>query len=345
MTGAAQAAPLDALLTADQYRHAGEFKAEASYDAMNGTLDLLGIRAKDAQYAGTNVGDYTGAHLRLGYALTDRLALEGGLWSRKIAYQTDSEVLQSWQAALQYRLHGHENSRLFYAVRLSAWGNQASTLTKSSPTLVQGRIATNAIIHSPNDIQQQIDLIGSWRMTKKTTLSAFAGVGHSTVTTGDMSANYTSGNGCNYNLAFTTSASSGQLASPCNVPGVIVTSFSSPQNMIQEFSYQSNYYQLGGMLQWQDARWGLRGGYQFQYQNRANVDALIASRGGVSYQTNHVIVADVTRKITPHIAAFVRGQAMSNQFVGEIPFSYNAVTASKFSRKYGIFSFGVTMKF
>ena len=337
------AAPLDALLTADQYHHAGEFRAEAGYDAMNDTLDVLGIRAKDPLYAGTNVGDYSGLHLRLGYALTDRLLLEGGAWRRKISYRSDNEALDSWQVAGQYRLWGDENSKTHFALRLSAWGDQASTLAKSTPTLVSGQTLNSVTINSPRDNQVQADAIGTWRLTRRASLSAFVGAGRSRVSTGDMSANYTDGNGCNYNLAFTATGTSVRLAAPC---GDLLAAFvTTPQNMLQEFSYQASYYQLGGMWQWQNHNWSVRGGYQFQRLQRANVDALIASSGGVPYQSNHIVVAEAMRKVATHVAVFARGQVMSNQFVGEIPFAYNSATASKFARRYGYASLGVVMGF
>lgn len=343
LAGSVEAAPLDAMLSADQYRKAGEFRAEASYDAMNGTLDLLNMRGRDTQYAGTNVGDYSGLHMRAGYALTDRLSLDGGAWQRRISYRSDNESLQSWQTAVQYRLMSNKRSN--FALRLGMWGDQADTMTKSSPTLVQGRTVNSVTINSLRDIQQQADLVGSWRLTRKSSASAFVGLGRSNVTTGNMSANYTSGNGCNYNMSFTATETTGVLAAPCAAPGGVVTSFSTPQSVLPEFSYHANYYQLGGMLQWHDSNWGLRGGYQYQHLKRANVDALIVSNGGVSYQSNHILVAEVSRKVNRHVEAFVRGQTMSNQFVGEIPFSYNGVTASKFSRRYGLASFGMTVKF
>lgn len=337
------AAPLDALLSADQFLHAGEFRAEAGYDAMNDTLDVLGIRAKDPLYAGTNVGDYSGLHLRLGYALTDRLSLEGGAWQRKISYRTDKEALGSWQVAGQYRIWGDKYSKTHFALRASAWGDQAPSLTKSTPTLVGGRNVNRVTINSPRDSQVQADAIGTWRLTRRASLSAFVGAGRSRVSTGDMSANYTDGNGCNYNLAFAATGTSVRLAAPC---GDLLAAFvTTPQSMLQEFSYKASYYQLGGMWQWHNENWALRGGYQFQQLRRANVDALIASRGGVSYQSNHVVVADVMRKVSNHVAVFARGQVMSNQFVGEIPFTYNSATASKFARRYGIASFGVVMGF
>lgn len=339
------AAPLDALLSADQFLHAGEFRAEASVDAMNNMLDVLSIRAKDPLYAGTNVGDYSGLHLRLGYALTDRLSLEGGGWQRKVTYRTDKEALGSWQVAGQYRIWGDEDSKTRFALRASAWGDQAPSLTKSTPTLVGGRNVNRVTINSPRDSQVQADAIGTWRMSKRTSFSAFVGTGRSTVSTGDMLANYTSGNGCNYNIAFTATGSTGSLSTPCLAPGAVIESFGATQSVLQEFSYQANYYQLGGMWQWQSQNWSVRGGYQFQQLRRANVDALITSRGGVSYQSNHVVVADVMRKVSNHVAVFARGQVMSNQFVGEIPFAYNSVTASKFASRYGIASFGVVMGF
>lgn len=317
---------------------------EVSYDAMNNTLDVLGVRAKDPQYAGTNVGDYSGAHVRAGYALTDNLSLHGGYWQRKIAYRQDNESIDSWQAAVQYRLYGDGNSDQHYAIRLGAWGNQSGELRKTSPTLYMGKSLNSVTINSPKDAQIQLDAIGTWTLAEQTEFSAFAGGGSSRVTTGNMAANYTDSAGCNYNLTFTPDGTSGVLAAPCAAP-VVITSFTTTLPVVQEFSYRSSYYQLGGMLQWQKNDWTLRGGYQFQNLNRNNVDALIVSRGGVAYKSNHIIVGEVSYKLMPKAAVFVRGQVMSNQFVGEIPFSYNGASASKFSRRYGFASFGVNLAF
>ena len=339
------AAPLDALLSADEYHHAGELRAEASYDAMNNTLDVFKIRASDPVYAGTNVGDYSGLHLRLGYALTDRFSLDGGVWQRKITYRTDNESLDSWQLAGQYNLLGNDSSTSHLALRLGAWGDQASLLNKSSATTLAGRVLNSVTINSPKDIQNQIDVIGTLRLTRQASVSSFIGAGHSTVSTGDMAATYTSSNGCNYNLAFTGSGTSGVLSAPCSASGAVINSFGSSQSVVQDFSYKASYYQFGGMWQWHNRNWALRGGYQYQYWRRSNVDNLIISGGGVAYKSNQIIVVDVMRKVVDHVAVFVRGQEMSNQFVGEIPFAYNGVTASKFARRYGFASVGVVMEF
>jgi hypothetical protein len=89
----------------------------------------------------------------------------------------------------------------------------------------------------------------------------------------------------------------------------------------------------------------LTGGYQYQRLNRDNVDSLIVSRGGESYGTNHVLVGEIARKVGQSSVVFLRGQMMSNQLVGEIPFAYNTITASKFSNRYGLASVGFMHSF
>jgi len=53
----AQAAPLDAFLAADTHLSPWQGQAEIAYDAVNSTVDLLKIRAKDPVYGGSNVGN------------------------------------------------------------------------------------------------------------------------------------------------------------------------------------------------------------------------------------------------------------------------------------------------
>jgi hypothetical protein len=337
------AAPLDALLSADSYQHPGEFHGEASYDAINATLDVAKMRSS-TNYAGTNVGDYSGAHLRLGYALTSDWSVDGGFWKRAISYRTDQENISSWQVASQYRFYGDANSIESYALRVSGWGNRADTLSKSTPTAIMGRTLSSYSVKSPQDRQLQLDAIGTWHLNEEYATSAFFGLGNSHISTGDMTGTYTSGNGCNYNMNFTQTGIYGALATPCNAPFVI-TNFFTPQQALSEVNYAAHYHQLGASLQWKVDAWTTQFGYQYQQIARGSIDTLITSRGATSYQKNHIFVLDVSRKITPNIALFARGQLMQNQFVGEIPFAYNTATASKFSQKYGFASFGTHITF
>lgn len=51
------------------------------------------------------------------------------------------------------------------------------------------------------------------------------------------------------------------------------------------------------------------------------------------------------RKLSPKTALLLRGQMMSNQFVGEVTFVYNQITYSKFGKRYGFVSISLVAYF
>ncbi|MDD2774821.1 MAG: hypothetical protein PHU06_02580 [Gallionella sp.] len=329
------AAPLDALLTAVPNDKAGAAKLELGYDVINNTLDVFGVRAKDPVYGGTNVGDYNGFHLRGGYAITEKLWVDGGVWQRNIAYRNEQENITSWQLATQYRLTDQGSQAGQYAVRLGMWGNVAPIVTKNSATSIPNINLQSVSVSKPQDFQVQADLIGTWAMGMQSQLSAFIGAGVSRIAVGTLTGKV---NGCDYNIVSNAQGTYASLNAPCN--NLTSASYSSPSTLAQWLSYTSQYYQLGGQFQWRKENWQVNTGYQFQYLNRDQVDAAIVQRGGIAYKTNHIVVAEIERKMDKHLALFARGQVMSNQFVGEMPFTYNSSTASKFGRLYGFTSFG-----
>lgn len=339
------AAPLDAFLSADTQMATGQGRVEAAYDAVNSTLDVFKIRAKDPVYGGTNVGDYSGGHLRGAYQFAHGVSVDGSYWQRKISYRSDNESLTSWQLGTQYRFYqGSFWQGSSYALRLSAWGDSASQLNKTTPTTVFGHTMNSISVHDPKDVQLEADLLGAWPLTDRTELSAFVGGGNSRVSVASVSGSYTTSAGCEFNLLFAGSTSTATLAAPCG--NVLTGSFTTPdQTVIHEVSYHARYFQLGGMLQWHNLDWRLTGAYQFQSLNRDHVDAAISSQGGVAYKSNQILIGEVARKVGRNTAVFVRGQLMSHQFVGEIPFAYNSVTASKFASRYGLVSMGVMHAF
>jgi len=336
------AAPLDDLLTADTPMRLGAGNAEISYDAMNGTLDVFHIRANDAQYAGTNVGDYSGAHIKGGINLTNRLWLDGGFWHRSIKYNTDTESLDTWQIGLQYLLAGNSHSDQLYAVRVSAWGDRAGTLSKSTPTTVSGQQLDYIDVKNPNDTQFQADLLGSWKLNQAWMLSGLVGGGYSKVNVGDITAGY---NGCAYAINVQNNATTGNQIGACGP--IVSSSFSVPStiNLHDGLSYSANYAHLGLNLQWHYRKWTLKGGYLFEVVDRKNVDSIISTLGRTSYRQNNIFDGELAYQVLPQADLFVRGEIMTNQFVGEIPFTYNAVTSNKFSERYGIVSFGARTNF
>jgi hypothetical protein len=334
------AAPLDAFLSADTRMKAGEGRLELAYDAVNSTLDVFKVRANDPVYGGTSVGDYSGWHLRGIYELSDRLSIDGGLWKRQIEYRQDKHSISSWQMAAQYRFFEYGYSRNFSsALRMGAWGNSAGSLSKSTPTTFQGQTLDTLNVINPKDVQKQVDLLGTWHLGDQTDWSAFIGTGTSRVTVDSMTATLTTADGCVFNLVFTPSGTTATLAAPCG--NLVEATVSSPTNVLQELSYDAHYSHAGTMLQWHGDDWQLTGGYHFQKLNRSGVDARIAERGGIAYKTNRIVVGEILRKVAQNSAVFVRAQLMSNQFVGEIPFTYNGFTANKFDRRYGFVSFGM----
>lgn len=341
------AAPMDAFLSANQSNVVGAVELEAAYDLVNSTVDVFNIRNKDAIYAGTNVGDYHGGHLRAGIALTPRIWLDGSLWERQLDYRSDVVKIRTWQLAAQYKLMDGVGYRPAIALRAGAWGNYSDELKKTSPTSVRGQTLDTVTVDSPKDNQFQLDLIGTSTIFANTELSMFVGVGTSKVSVGDVKATSTIG-GCGYNLALGATDVVATLANPC---GNLVTSTITAPNSAygidinNEAQYRANFAHGGLMLNWKKDDWQLRGGYQYQYLKRKQIDDTISARGGSSYQSNHALIGEVKYQVIKEAAIFLRGQYMTNQFVGEIPFAYNTLTASRFDKRYGFLSAGVLVTF
>ena len=341
------AAPMDAFLSANQNNIVGAVELEAAYDLVNSTVDVFKIRDKDAIYAGTNVGDYRGGHLRAGVALTPRIWIDGGFWERQLDYRDDTVKIKTWQLAAQYKLLDGVGYRPSIALRAGAWGNYSNQLKKTSVTSVLGQTLNSVTVDSPKDNQFQIDLIGTSAIFAHTELSMFVGAGTSRVSVGDVSATSTVG-GCPYNLALGATEVVATLARPCgNIASSSITVPNSAYgiDINNEAQYSANFAHAGLMLNWKKDDWQLRGGYQYQYLKRKQIDDAISARGGSSYQSNHTLVGEVKYQVIKEAAVFLRGHYMTNQFVGEIPFAYNTLTASRFGKRYGFLSAGVLVTF
>lgn len=344
--GCAHAAPLDALLSATKPSTPGQAIVEISYDMTNSSLDFLNLRNKNN--VTSNVGDYKGGHIGGGVAITPELWIDGTYWKRKIDYRSFDADLTSWQVAGQYKFNEAEGAMPALALRVGAWSNNADSLTKFTNTTVSSIKFTSATVHKPADQQVQLDLIGTWPVSQNTEISAFASAGASRVKFDTISATSRTKNGCEYNIAFDTVGAIGELAQPCSA-SVVITRFVIPASdtvdVYKEARYRSSYAQAGFMADWHSVNWRLRGGYQFQYIKRNNVDDIIISRGGSAYKHNHVAVADVSYNAHKNIVVFLRGQFMTNQFNGELPLAYNSLTADKYNQRYGVVSTGLMLVF
>ena len=336
------AAPLDALLTAKHASTPGEIELEVSYDLVNNAVDIFNIRGSDATYAGTNVGDYHGAHVRAGIAVTSDIWVDGALWQRRLDYRADLLTINTWQVGAQYKLLGEASGyQPSLALRVGAWGNYSAALNKSSPTTVRGQTLSSVTVNKPNDAQVQVDLIGSTRLFNQLDFSVYGGAGVSQVKVKSVNGTAALG-GCSYALTFTPQAVLGICSSG---DGFLIPNKIYGIDVYNEAQYKASFASGGMSATWQQQNWLLRGGYQFQRINRGQIDATIQKRGGITYETNHVFLGEVMYRVLRNTAIFVRGQYMTNQFVGEIPFAYNTMTASRFDKHYGILSTGLAFGF
>lgn len=339
----ASAAPLDAFLSANQDNVPWHGRVEAGYDLANDTVDVFKLREQDGN-GSQRVGNYHGQHLSGGVAVSDRLWVDGMLWRRELTSVNAAAKVTTWQLAAQYKLLDSAGYRPSVALRLGAWGDSAGRLSKEKDVQVGSKLITSASISNPKDEQYQLDLIGTWPVSERTEVSAFAGAGSSKISFDSASAT-TVQDGCNYNLTFSPT----HVIGTCETPAMSVR-FSTPNSVYgidvnKEGKYSARYFQAGMSAKWRNERWQVRAGYQYQSIHRDQVDAIVESRNGIAYKHNHILVADVGYKVYKNTSIFLRGEYMSNQFAGELPMAYNSLTANSFKRRYGLLSSGLVMTF
>jgi len=353
--GAVQASPLDFLLTA-RPELAGTRQAEVAFDAINDTLDVFNIRGNDPVYAGTSVGDYEGAHLRLGFAPVDRWWIDGALWARKLEYPGETGSISSWSLAAQYRLAGPPADAIAsapsWAIRASLWGNRSGTLNKNSPTQLLGYTLDTVSIDEPRDLQLQLDLIGSiggpdaW-------FSWFGGLQRSKIDYSSLSGTATRGT-CPYDISFGSTATTLTQTADCDtssgtvLAGAQITVDNAAAGIDPQgaLAYTANVIRLGanGFRRW--GPWHLRGGVLYEYFDRGDeVEQQANQLSGVYHSSNLSLSLEAGYRVAPGVVLFVRGTAWQHQLMGEVPFLYNGVTAKRSDREYGLVSFGVSAAF
>jgi hypothetical protein len=347
--GSAAAAPFDYTLTArPDDRGARQF--EIAVDAMNDTLDVFDVRGDDPDFSGTNVGDYKGGHLRAGWKLSDRWWIDGALWRRKLEYRNDSGSLSSWQLAAQYRFVDGGPTGNAWALRGSVWGNRSGSLTKGSPTSLSGYTMDSVRIESPRDTQWQLDVIGT-RGGPDASISWFAGVQRGKVKYSSLSGAAMAGS-CPYAVDFGSNSTTLTQTADCTGPSGTVsagTQFTVDNSALglnprEALEYSATVYRVGlnGAKRW--GAWGLRGGLVYEYHDRdESLEASAQQLSGVYDSGNLSAALEVAYHFTPTLAGFVRGTAWQHQLMGEVPFLYNAVTAKRSDRRYGIVSVGVSI--
>ena len=364
----ANAAPLDEFLTALPGYQPKHGEVEMAYDIMVAGLDVFGVREFDQSTL-----DYHGGTLRGGLALTRRLWVDGAVRRRSFRTQRHGKATgHAVQGAVQFQATFNKGLLPAVALRLSGWGDFADEANKRTPSTI-GPVTVDSIrVNAPQDIQGQIDVIGTWQVTPKTTISLFIGGGKSQVrsdgidvgglrfrgvdgvwefservTPGDIGNSVTMIDAVCVRECGAVLGGSANVNNIAGFLGVDASLLSSGLNLLDNIDYDANYFQTGASFQWFNDQWRARLGYRYLVVDRGELDEQVRTLkfGGIDragYDNNHFFAAELGYKVIDRLGLFIRGQTLQHQFLGEIPFSYTFFSAHKFNDKYGFLSFGMT---
>ena len=334
--GAAEAAPLDALLTASPER-----------DVKNGYVEL----ALDnmAAISGDSGNDYHGGHVRGGFAPSPVWWLSAALWQRSVVSGGDNFRYDSWQLAAQYRVSEGDGWRPALGLRVSAWGDQASASNSSTPVSVPYLKLNTVSVTNPADQNLQVDVLSTWVLSSTRDVSVLLGGGSTQLSYGTLTASTTSG-GCNYQLQFIGDTIFGTLANQCNAGVGVIQQFyaSSASYGIQpseELGWHGNFVHLGANTSWRNGPWKWSAGLLWTQVQRSGVDDILATRGQVAYTQNTDALVQGQYRLSEHLQATGSLQVSSNLFLSDIPVTYNSSTAKRFESNYSLVSIGLLYDF
>ncbi len=316
---------------------------------MNESLDFFKIRDSNALAAGTQAGNYSGAHLSGGWRVRDNLWVSGSLWQRRLNGLSDTYQFSSWQLAGLYRFAQGGGSMPALALRLSAWGNYANEVgatnictapVANSPTTCQTDAKLDTVkITDPADKALQADLLGSWQLTPTTDFTLLLGAGSTELSHGPLTGSMTRADGLLYQLSFVGNSILGTTADGAS---------QFRKNKVyneSDLAWRGNFVQAGVNAAWRSGPWTLRGGYLFYRIQREAVDDTLTSRGWSSYTQMQSITLDVNYRFSQHMSVFVRGQLNDKLIFNDMPVIYNTFSADLVGGKYSIYSLGLRADF
>ena len=343
---ALQAAPNDLFLQAKDYlsKHNNALHITASVDAVNDTLDLFDIRESEG-VTDKSAGDYQGFHIAAQYDLNPQWSIEGSLWQRELEYSKDTNKIQSGLLAISYAPDLHLTSNSALKLRASIWGNTADQLDKTTATRVNTYNFEQVKVNDPEDIQLQFDGIFSHKIDHMNQINIFAQVGYSEVSVGrlDLQTRYS---GCPlYVNIDQNNQYKAQSLSTCPT----TYSFSGDATdfglqVQKDLNYTSYYAGFGGSWNLRYRKFESQLAYSYQRLWRQDIDDRITNFGNKAIKDNHSLGAKFSYDIHPKITPFFKAELYQNNFVGQIPFLYNGITASRLNKRYGLASFGVAIR-
>lgn len=344
------AAPDDLFLQASDFKKNDHpLTLQLAVDAVNDTIDILDMRQSEG--ISGDRGDYLGAHLSAQYQIHPNWQIEGRYYYRDIDFAPDTNTIHTGLIGLRYQPDFQfldKNDAI--AFRGSIWGNQSDTLKKSTPTRVQGRTLDQVEVEQPQDFQLQFDALFSRKIDHMNQINAFASLGYSQVELERLNLR-TRYQGCLANISIDQNNQyTGHLIESCQIGGAIVDDLNLSGDaaeygldMQKDLNYDSYFASVGGSWNWRYQQFESQLAYQYQRLWRDNIDDRLNQFGHHALKDNHNLGLKLSYDLTPRLTAFVQGEIYQHNFVGQIPFLYNGVTASRLDRRYGLASIGVKL--
>lgn len=345
------AAPHDLYLTAKDFNSKpNALTVDVAIDAVNDTIDIFDMRQAEG-ITDKSAGDYLGFHLAAQYAWHPEWSVEGAFWNREIEYSQDTNELQSYLMAVRYTPDWNLKKNDALSFRLSLWGNTSDMLSKTTPTKVNDFQFKQVHVHSPEDLQLQLDSIFSRKLDPMNQLNAFFSLGYSQVEISDLDVQALY-QGCLMDINVQSNNQfTGQLASPCSKDGLTFTelqvSGAADQfglNIQDDLNYDSYFASAGASWNWRYRQFESQLAYQYQYFWRNKIDDRVSYFGNSPIKDNHSIGAKFSYDFNPHITGFLKGEIYQHNLIGYVPFLYNGVTASRLDKRYGLASLGVQFR-
>lgn len=350
-----QAAPNDLFLQTKDYLQPNQntkLSIDFSVDAVNDTIDFLDLREKEG-ITDSSTGDYIGSHLTAQYQLHPQWQLEGTYWYRKIDYAIDTNTIHTLHVGTRFlpelRFNTDKQDLIF---RGSIWTNTASEMNKSTPTRVNNRTFNQVHVISPDDLQLQLDAIFSKKIDHMNQINTFAHIGYSKVNV-DQVMIQGQAQGCLMNIAINNdNRYIGQLARPCQLEaGSELTALTIRGDakeygldIGQDLNYSAYYFGVGGSWNWRYRDFESQIGYQYTHLNRKDIDSRVQNFGSQAIKDNHKLGVKLSYDLHPQWTAFIQGELYQNNFVGDIPFLYNGLTAPRLEKRYGLASLGINFR-
>ncbi|MCX0339718.1 MULTISPECIES: hypothetical protein [Acinetobacter] len=342
------AAPNDLFLQARELKDTSSpLKVTLGADAVNDTIDIFDIR--ESEGGSGDQGDYRGAHIQADYQLNPQWGLEGRYQYREIDYDPDTNKIHTALLGVHYTPELNLSSKDAVMFRASIWTNQSDDLNKTSATRFYGQSFEKIKVNKPQDWQFQLDSVFSRKLDPMNQINAFASLGYSQVEVDSL--NFRSRyRGCLVDVAVQSDNQyRGNLAQPCVIDGLLVNQLEISGNaeeygidVDKDLNYDSIYASIGGSWNWRYRQFESQLGYQYQRLWRQDIDNRAKDFGNTAIKDNHTLGLKLSYDITPKVKTFVQAELYQHNFVGQIPFLYNGITASRLDRRYGLATLGVT---